>query len=71
MVFNTSNIGNDIHCEKIWGFTIGLAIGFPITMDTSNSWYLYDLECLWTNCNSYSRHHMLYTIIFIMQFTCN
>jgi hypothetical protein len=28
MVFNTSNIGNDIHCEKIWGFTIGLAIGF-------------------------------------------
>jgi len=28
MVLNASKIGNDLQCEKIWGFTIGLAVGF-------------------------------------------
>jgi hypothetical protein len=50
---------------------LGLQLGFLITTDTCNSWYLYDLECYQTscsNCNSCNEHLILYTISYIQ---CN
>jgi hypothetical protein len=41
---------------------LGLELGFPIAMNTCNSWYLYNHECYQTSGNSCSGHPILYTI---------
>ncbi len=41
---------------------LGLQLGFPIAMDTYNSWYLYNLECHWISCSSCNKHPILYRI---------
>jgi len=44
---------------------LGLQLGFLVTMDTCNLWYLYSLECFRTSCNNCSGDPMLYTISYI------
>jgi hypothetical protein len=57
--------GATITMKKHKVLQLGLQLGFPITMDTCNSWYLYNLECYRTSCNSYNGHPMLYTISYM------
>jgi hypothetical protein len=44
---------------------LSLQLGFPIAMDTCNSWYLHCLECYWTSYSNYNRHLMSYIISYI------
>jgi hypothetical protein len=46
---------------------LGLQLGFLVTMNTYNSWYLYSLECYRTSCNG---HPMSYIISYIWCNSC-
>ncbi len=44
---------------------LGLQLGFLVLTNIYNSWYLYNLECHQTSCNSCNGHSMSYTILYI------
>ncbi len=41
----TNYVCGVITMRKYRVLQLSLQLGFPITMDTCNSWYLYNLEC--------------------------
>jgi hypothetical protein len=44
---------------------LGLQLGFLVTTNICNSWYLYNLKWYQTSCSNCSGHPMLYTILYI------